>query len=39
VSVKCGEIDGLPVGMQIIGRAFDEEMVLRAANGYEKLAV
>ncbi len=39
MSVKCGEIDGLPVGMQIIGRAFDEEMILRVANGYEKLAV
>lgn len=39
ISVKCGTIDGLPVGMQIIGRAFDEEMILRVANGYEKLAV
>lgn len=39
ISVKCGEIDGLPVGMQIIGKAFDEEMVLRVAGGYEKLAV
>lgn len=39
ISVKCGEEDGLPIGMQIIGRAFDEEMILRVANGYEKLAV
>lgn len=39
ISVKCGTIDGLPVGMQIIGKAFDEEMILRVANGYEKLAV
>ncbi|MGD9161599.1 MAG: Asp-tRNA(Asn)/Glu-tRNA(Gln) amidotransferase subunit GatA [Desulfobacteraceae bacterium] len=38
MSVKCGVIDGLPVGMQIIGRAFDEEMILRVANGYEKLS-
>jgi len=37
ISVKCGEIDGLPVGMQIIGKAFDEEMILRVASGYEKL--
>lgn len=36
ISVKCGEIDGLPVGMQVIGKAFDEEMILRVANGYEK---
>ena len=39
ISVKCGEIDGLPAGMQIIGKAFDEEMVLRVANGYEKIRV
>jgi aspartyl-tRNA(Asn)/glutamyl-tRNA(Gln) amidotransferase subunit A len=37
LSVKCGEVNGLPVGMQIIGRAFDEEMILRVANGYEKI--
>ncbi len=39
MSVKCGEIDGLPAGMQIIGKAFDEEMILRVANGYEKIRV
>ena len=37
MSIKCGEIDGLPVGMQLIGKAFDEEMILRVANGYEKI--
>jgi Asp-tRNA(Asn)/Glu-tRNA(Gln) amidotransferase A subunit family amidase len=25
------------VGMQIIGRPFDEEMILRVASGYEKI--
>jgi aspartyl-tRNA(Asn)/glutamyl-tRNA(Gln) amidotransferase subunit A len=35
MSVKCGTLEGLPVGMQIIGKAFDEEMVLRVARGYE----
>jgi aspartyl-tRNA(Asn)/glutamyl-tRNA(Gln) amidotransferase subunit A len=28
--------DGLPVGMQIIGRPFDEAMVLQVASAYEK---
>jgi aspartyl-tRNA(Asn)/glutamyl-tRNA(Gln) amidotransferase subunit A len=36
MSVNCGYIDGLPVGMQIIAKAFDEEMVLRVARGWEK---
>jgi aspartyl-tRNA(Asn)/glutamyl-tRNA(Gln) amidotransferase subunit A len=39
MSVKCGDINGFPVGMQIIGRAFDEEMILRVASGYEKISV
>jgi aspartyl-tRNA(Asn)/glutamyl-tRNA(Gln) amidotransferase subunit A len=38
MSVYCGSVDGLPVGLQIIGRAFDEEMVLRVANAYETLS-
>ncbi|HEX7381516.1 MAG TPA: amidase [Nevskiaceae bacterium] len=28
--------DGLPIGMQIIGRAFDEQTVLRAGRSFEK---
>jgi len=36
MSVPCGNIEGLPVGMQIIGKAFDEETVLRVAYGYER---
>jgi len=36
ISVPCGLADGLPVGMQIIGRAFDETTVLRAAYAYEQ---
>jgi aspartyl-tRNA(Asn)/glutamyl-tRNA(Gln) amidotransferase subunit A len=35
MSVTCGTVGGLPVGMQLIGKAFDEEMVLRVAHGYE----
>jgi len=37
MSVNCGTVDGLPVGLQIIGKAFDEEMVLRVGNAYEKI--
>jgi aspartyl-tRNA(Asn)/glutamyl-tRNA(Gln) amidotransferase subunit A len=37
MSVDCGTVEGLPVGMQIIGKAFDEEMVLRVAHGYETM--
>jgi aspartyl-tRNA(Asn)/glutamyl-tRNA(Gln) amidotransferase subunit A len=38
LSVNCGFVDGLPVGMQIIGKAFDEEMVLRIGYAYETMA-
>ena len=37
ISVPCGMIDGLPVGLQIIGRHFDDFTVLRAADASEKL--
>ncbi|MCK4554613.1 Asp-tRNA(Asn)/Glu-tRNA(Gln) amidotransferase subunit GatA, partial [Candidatus Parcubacteria bacterium] len=36
ISVPCGFADGLPVGMQIIGRRFDEKTVLRVCNSYEQ---
>ncbi len=35
ISVPCGFADGLPIGLQIIGRHFDEVSVLRAAKAYE----
>ncbi|WP_276357784.1 Asp-tRNA(Asn)/Glu-tRNA(Gln) amidotransferase subunit GatA [Cohnella caldifontis] len=35
ISVPCGFADGLPVGLQIIGKPFDETTVLRAAHAYE----
>lgn len=35
MSINCGSIEGLPVGMQIIGKPFDEEMVLRVGHAYE----
>ncbi len=35
-SVPCGfTADGLPIGMQVIGRSFDEATVLRLADAYQ----
>ena len=36
ISVPCGFADGLPVGIQIIGKAFDESTVLRVAHAFEQ---
>jgi aspartyl-tRNA(Asn)/glutamyl-tRNA(Gln) amidotransferase subunit A len=35
VSVPCGVSDGLPVGMHLTGRAFDEATLLTVARAYE----
>ena len=36
VSVPAGMVDGLPVGLQIIGKALDESTVLRIAHAFEQ---
>jgi aspartyl-tRNA(Asn)/glutamyl-tRNA(Gln) amidotransferase subunit A len=37
ISVPCGFTKaGLPIGLQVIGRAFEEETLLRAAHAYEQ---
>jgi len=35
LSVPCGFHAGLPLGLQIIGRPFDERTVLRVGHAYE----
>jgi aspartyl-tRNA(Asn)/glutamyl-tRNA(Gln) amidotransferase subunit A len=35
MSMPCGEAGGLPVGMQLIGRKFDERTVLNTGRAYE----
>jgi aspartyl-tRNA(Asn)/glutamyl-tRNA(Gln) amidotransferase subunit A len=36
ISIPCGETkDNLPVGLQILGKHFDEATILRVANAYE----
>jgi aspartyl-tRNA(Asn)/glutamyl-tRNA(Gln) amidotransferase subunit A len=37
LSLPCGfDDDGLPIGMQIIGKLFDEAIILRLAHHYEQ---
>lgn len=36
ISVPCGFSNGLPIGMQIIGKHFDEAAILRAAFAFEE---
>jgi aspartyl-tRNA(Asn)/glutamyl-tRNA(Gln) amidotransferase subunit A len=39
ISVPCGwTADGRPVGMQIVGRRWDDAGVLRAASAFEAVA-
>jgi aspartyl-tRNA(Asn)/glutamyl-tRNA(Gln) amidotransferase subunit A len=35
LSLPCGFVDGLPVGLQLVGRPFDEAMILRVGHSYE----
>ena len=38
MSIPCGTVQGLPVGLQIIGRPFDEATILRVGRAYEQIA-
>ncbi|XP_033113996.1 amidase-like [Anneissia japonica] len=37
LSINAGFIDGLPIGMMLVGKMFDEITLLKVANAYEKL--
>jgi len=37
LSLPCGKAHGLPVGLQIIGKAFEETKILEAGEIFEKL--
>jgi aspartyl-tRNA(Asn)/glutamyl-tRNA(Gln) amidotransferase subunit A len=36
LSVPVGTTEGLPVGMQVVGRPFDEATVLRVGDAYQR---
>lgn len=36
ISVPCGRVDGLPVGLQLMGRQFEDERVVDVAFAYEQ---
>jgi aspartyl-tRNA(Asn)/glutamyl-tRNA(Gln) amidotransferase subunit A len=36
LSLPCGFVDGLPVGLALIGRRFEEGTVLRAAHAFQQ---
>ena len=36
ISIPAGFVDGMPVGMQLIGKVLDEETILRAAYAFEQ---
>jgi amidase len=37
LSVPCGESGGLPIGMMLVGRHFDDATVLRVGHAYQRL--
>ena len=39
ISIPCGvDSQGLPIGMQLIGKKFDEETIIKVAHAYERQA-
>ena len=36
ISVPCGRVSGMPVGLQLLGRSLDEETLLRVADVFQR---
>jgi Asp-tRNA(Asn)/Glu-tRNA(Gln) amidotransferase A subunit family amidase len=36
MSIPCGESDGLPIGVMLIGKHWDESTIYRAAHAFEQ---
>jgi len=36
ISIPCGQAGSLPIGLQVLGRAYDESTILRVAHAYEQ---
>jgi amidase len=36
ISIPCGKSNGLPIGLMLVGKHFDDAMVLRVANAFEQ---
>jgi len=37
MSVPCGWANGLPIGMMLVGKRYDDAMVIQAARAFEKI--
>ena len=37
MSLPCGMVDGLPVGLMLVGRMFEEFTIYRAAHAFEQI--
>ena len=37
LTVPCGKVNGLPVGMMLVGRHFDEATLIRASDAFERM--
>jgi aspartyl-tRNA(Asn)/glutamyl-tRNA(Gln) amidotransferase subunit A len=35
ISIPCGEVDGLPIGLQIIGPQFYDELIFEIAKNFK----
>ncbi len=36
MSLPCGTVDGLPVGMMLVGKLYDEPTIYKAAHAFEQ---